>query len=183
MKRLSGLLQFLIGFVLGVSILVGGAAALAYMFLAQMNSAPPKPAFNEEKKEEKAVEKPAEKAPIAATSPSEPAKPEPVAATVSPSPEPEVKKSPEAAPSPKAEAKPAPKPETASNDEGYRARVTWQSGLSLRAEPTSQSTRVGGLDYNTPLRVVGKSDDGQWQKVQLADGREGWIKAGNVSRD
>jgi len=52
MKRLSGLLQFMLGFVMGVAILVGGATAVAYMLLSGMNSNPPKPVFTEEKKEE-----------------------------------------------------------------------------------------------------------------------------------
>lgn len=158
MKRLSGLLQFMVGFVLGVVILVGGATAVAYMLLSGMNSNPPKPVFTEEKKEETKEEKAAK-------------------------PQAEVKESPTAAPAPKASPKPSPeetKRETKS--EGYQARVTWQSGLSLRSEPTSESTRLGGLDYNTKVSVVGTSSDGQWHRVRLSDGREGWIKAGNISR-
>ena len=158
MKRLSGLLQFMVGFVMGVVILVGGATAVAYMLLSGMNSNPPKPVFTEEKKEETKEEKAAK-------------------------PQAEVKESPTAAPAPKASPKPSPeasKKETTS--EGYQARVTWQSGLSLRSEPTSESTRLGGLDYNTKVSVVGTSSDGQWHRVRLSDGREGWIKAGNISR-
>lgn len=158
MKRLSGLLQFMLGFVMGVAILVGGATAVAYMLLSGMNSNPPKPVFTEEKKEETKEEKAAK-------------------------PQAEVKESPTAAPAPKAAPKPSPeasKKETTS--EGYQARVTWQSGLSLRSEPTSESTRLGGLDYNTKVSVVGTSSDGQWHRVRLSDGREGWIKAGNISR-
>ena len=158
MKRLSGLLQFMVGFVMGVAILVGGATAVAYMLLSGMNSNPPKPVFTEEKKEETKEEKAAK-------------------------PQAEVKESPTAAPAPKASPKPSPeetKRETKS--EGYQARVTWQSGLSLRSEPTSESTRLGGLDYNTKVSVVGTSSDGQWHRVRLSDGREGWIKAGNISR-
>lgn len=158
MKRLSGLLQFMLGFVMGVAILVGGATAVAYMLLSGMNSNPPKPVFTEEKKEETKEEKAAK-------------------------PQAEVKESPTAAPAPKASPKPSPearKRETTS--EGYQARVTWQSGLSLRSEPTSESTRLGGLDYNTKVSVVGTSSDGQWQRIRLSDGREGWIKAGNISR-
>jgi outer membrane biosynthesis protein TonB len=170
MKRLSGLLQFMVGFVLGVVILVGGATAVAYMLLSGMNSNPPKPVFTEEKKEETKEEKTAVKpSPI----PNTPVQEQSQAA---------VKESP-SAPAPKAAPKPSPgatKKETTS--EGYQARVTWQSGLSLRAEPTSQSTRLGGLDYNTKVSVVGTSSDGQWQRVRLSDGREGWIKAGNISR-
>ncbi|GBE75762.1 hypothetical protein myaer87_29890 [Microcystis aeruginosa NIES-87] len=168
MKRLSGLLQFMVGFVLGVVILVGGATAVAYMLLSGMNSNPPKPVFTEEKKEETKEEKAAKPIP---TTP------------VQEQPQAEVKESPTAAPAPKAAPKPSPeasKKETTS--EGYQARVTWQSGLSLRSEPTSESTRLGGLDYNTKVSVVGTSSDGQWHRVRLSDGREGWIKAGNISR-
>jgi outer membrane biosynthesis protein TonB len=167
MKRLSGLLQFMLGFVMGVAILVGGATAVAYMFLSGLNSNPPKPVFTEEKKEETKEEKAAVK-PVATT----PVKEEPKA---------EVKESPKAAP--KASPKPSPEErKRESTSEGYQARVTWQSGLSLRAEPTSQSTRLGGLDYNTRVSVVGTSSDGQWQRVRLSDGREGWIKSGNISK-
>ncbi|TRV05149.1 MAG: SH3 domain-containing protein [Microcystis wesenbergii Mw_MB_S_20031200_S109] len=171
MKRLSGLLQFMVGFVLGVAILVGGATAVAYMLLSGMNSNPPKPVFTEEKKEETKEEKTAVKPSPTATTP------------VQEQPQAEVKESPTAAPAPKAAPKPSPeetKRETTS--EGYQARVTWQSGLSLRSQPTSQSTRLGGLDYNTKVSVVGTSSDGQWQRVRLSDGREGWIKAGNISK-
>lgn len=158
MKRLSGLLQFMLGFVMGVAILVGGATAVAYMLLSGMNSNPPKPVFTEEKKEETKEEKAAK-------------------------PQAEVKESPTAAPAPKASPKPSPEArKREATSEGYQARVTWQSGLSLRAEPTSQSTRLGGLDYNTKVSVVGTSSDGQWHRVRLSDGREGWIKAGNISR-
>jgi len=169
MKRLSGLFQFMVGFVMGVAILVGGATAVAYMLLSGMNSNPPKPVFTEEKKEETKQEKAAVKP--ATTNP------------VKEEPKTEVKKSPEAAPAPKASPKPSPEEEKKeSTSEGYQARVTWQSGLSLRSEPTSQSTRLGGLDYNTKVSVVGTSSDGQWQRVRLSDGREGWIKSGNISR-
>jgi uncharacterized protein YgiM (DUF1202 family) len=94
-----------------------------------------------------------------------------------------VKESPKAAPAPKASPKPSPEArKREATSEGYQARVTWQSGLSLRSEPTSESTRLGGLDYNTKVSVVGTSSDGQWQRIRLSDGREGWIKAGNISR-
>ncbi|MEG3438433.1 SH3 domain-containing protein [Pannus brasiliensis CCIBt3594] len=234
MKRLSGLLQFLVGFVLGVSILVGGAAAVAYMFFSRLNSEPPKPVFTEEKKTEEKTEaktetNPPAKSDLLATVPDkEPKAAESPAVTEAPSPKPvessaianaaepkpaespavasvaepkaaETKPAVTEAPSPKPKAvpsakpprpeprteAPAPKrsakPETA--DRGYKARVTWQSGLSLRSEPTSQSARLGGLDYNTSVRIVGTSGDGQWQRVRLSDGREGWIKAGNITKE
>lgn len=170
MKRLSSLLQFMVGFVLGVAILVGGATAVAYMLLSGMNSHPPKPVFTEEKKEETKQQKTA-------------VQPSPIPTTpIQEQPQAEVKESPN---TPAAKAAPKPSPETRKKETtsfGYQARVTWQSGLSLRSQPTSQSTRLGGLDYNTKVSVVETSSDGQWQRVRLSDGRQGWIKAGNISR-
>jgi hypothetical protein len=48
----------MVGFVLGVAILVGGATAVAYMLLSGMNSNPPKPVFTEEKKRKLRRKKP-----------------------------------------------------------------------------------------------------------------------------
>lgn len=65
----------------------------------------------------------------------------------------------------------------------YKARVTWQQGLSLRAEPNQNAERTGGLDYNQQIIVLEESADRNWQKVRLADGeQEGWVKAGNIER-
>jgi len=126
MKRLSGLLQFMLGFVMGVAILVGGATAVAYMLLSGMNSNPPKPVFTEEKKEETKEEKTA-------------VKPSPIPTTpVQEQPQAEVKESPTAAPAPKASPKPSPEArKREATSEGYQARVTWQSGLSLRSSTKS----------------------------------------------
>jgi hypothetical protein len=65
----------------------------------------------------------------------------------------------------------------------YKGRVTWSSGLSLRADPNSSANRVGGVDYNSELIILETSQDGQWQKVRVANGsQEGWIKAGNIKK-
>ena len=65
----------------------------------------------------------------------------------------------------------------------YRARVTWEQGLSLRTEPGASANRIGGLDYNQQIVVLEESPDKNWQRVRLADGdREGWIKAGNIEK-
>lgn len=53
MKRISNLVQFIIGFILGLAILAGGTAAVAYVFFAKMNANPPKPTFAEEKKKKR----------------------------------------------------------------------------------------------------------------------------------
>jgi Bacterial SH3 domain len=72
-KRVSNVIQFIIGFILGLAILAGGTAALAYVFFAKMNANPPKPMFAEEKKEETTTttQKPStpQSTPVAASSP------------------------------------------------------------------------------------------------------------------
>jgi hypothetical protein len=64
----------------------------------------------------------------------------------------------------------------------YKARVNWLQGLSLRAEPNVDAERIGGLDNNQRIVVIEESADKNWQKVRLADGAEGWIRAGNIER-
>lgn len=65
----------------------------------------------------------------------------------------------------------------------YAARVTWNEGLSLRAEPSLEAERIGSLDYNQKIVVLQQSQDEKWQKVRLDDGElEGWVKAGNTER-
>jgi hypothetical protein len=48
-KRLSSIIQFIIGFFLGIAILAGGTTAFAYVFFTKMSTNPPKPTFSEEK--------------------------------------------------------------------------------------------------------------------------------------
>ncbi len=80
--------------------------------------------------------------------------------------------------------KPAPKSKPSPLASGsYPARVTWNQGLSLRAEPNLEAERIGSLDYNQPVVVLEQSQDEKWQRVRLADSDlEGWVKAGNTER-
>jgi len=65
----------------------------------------------------------------------------------------------------------------------YPARVTWEQGLTIRAEPNLESERIGSLDYNQKIVVLEQSQDEKWQHVRLADSDlEGWVKAGNTER-
>jgi hypothetical protein len=48
MKQIIGLIQFILGFVIGVLILAGGTAGAGYYFLSRIGATPPKPTFNEE---------------------------------------------------------------------------------------------------------------------------------------
>lgn len=84
--------------------------------------------------------------------------------------------SPEAAP-PSPESSPSPSP-----TEGYAARVTQPIGLILRDQPSREAGRIGGIEFNQQLIVLEDSPDGEWQRVRLANGAEGWVRAGNTER-
>lgn len=63
----------------------------------------------------------------------------------------------------------------------YRARVTQPIGLVLRSGPGRNYRRLGGVEYNARLIVLGESQDGRWQQVRLGDnGPEGWVIDGNT---
>ena len=65
----------------------------------------------------------------------------------------------------------------------YPARVTWNQGLSLRAEPSLDAERIGSLDYNQKVIVLQQSKDEKWQQIRLDDSElQGWVKAGNTAR-
>lgn len=44
----SGVIQFILGFIIGVALLAGSSAAAAYLLFSGLASAPPKPVFSEE---------------------------------------------------------------------------------------------------------------------------------------
>ncbi|PSN12597.1 SH3 domain-containing protein [filamentous cyanobacterium CCP5] len=80
-------------------------------------------------------------------------------------------------PAPEAVPEPAPSPEP----EGYAAVVTQPIGLVIRAEPSTASQQLGGVDYNAQVQVLEDSDDGRWMLIRVsASGQEGWVKAGNT---
>lgn len=74
-----------------------------------------------------------------------------------------------------------PSPSLASGS--YPARVTWNQGLSLRAEPSLDAERIGSLDYNQKIVVLQQSKDEKWQQIRSDDSElQGWVKAGNTER-
>jgi hypothetical protein len=189
-QGISAALQFVLGFVLGIILLAGGAAAIGYLIFSRMASPPNKPIFAEELKE-KPIATENKTKPIASTSPQPEGKDKSTATPGDKSPQ--ASTQPAAQPSPSPSAQPdvtqnADKDKTANKDSAlpqgaYKGRVTWSSGLSLRAEPNTSASRVGGVDYNSELIILETSQDGQWQKVRVANGtQEGWIKAGNVKK-
>jgi hypothetical protein len=164
MKRFSGLLQFILGFFLGITILVGLTSALGYLMFSRLAATPSKPVFSEENKSKPKATTPDKKAPDkSATKPE--ASPSPKATTESP--------------------KPSPSPEAKEDlpQGAYKAKVTWSGGLSLRSNPSKDSERVSGVDYDDELIVLETSADGVWAKVRSANGgQEGWVKVGNFKK-
>lgn len=153
---LVNLAKFVLGVSLAIAILIGGSAIGTLYFMYTVASRPPKPTFTNER--------------VASTQSSPSATPSPVKPVSS------TQSSPQPTPTPDSSPEPL-EPGT------YRARVTWEQGLSLRAEPTFDAERTGGLEYNQQIVVLSESADKNWQKVRLADGeQEGWIKAGNIER-
>lgn len=154
MNRLSGVFQFLLGFFLGIFLLVGGTASLAYVVFSRMNANPEKPTFAEEKPPE-----------TTAKAESEPAtnngsNTQPVEEVV-------------ARESVIEEELP---------DGAYRAKVTWSTGLSVRSQPNLDAERIGGVEYNSEVIILQTSNDGDWQQVRLPNSQQGWVKAGNVEK-
>jgi hypothetical protein len=168
MKRFSGLLQFILGFFLGITILVGLTSALGYLMFSRLAATPSKPVFPEENKSKPKATTPDKKASEkSATKPE--ASPSPKVTTASPSPE--------VSPSPSPEAK-EDLPQGA-----YKAKVTWSGGLSLRSNPSKDSERVSGVDYDDELIVLETSADGAWARVRSPNGgQEGWVKVGNFKK-
>jgi uncharacterized protein YgiM (DUF1202 family) len=66
----------------------------------------------------------------------------------------------------------------------YGATVVWETGVSLRKEPTDGSEKTGGVGFKEKITVLKENADKSWVQVRSADGTaEGWLKAGNVERD
>jgi cytoskeletal protein RodZ len=154
---LVNLAKFVLGVSLAIAILIGGSAIGTLYFMYTVASRPPKPTFTNERVASKAQPSPS----------ATPSAAKPVAPTQS-------------SPQPTATQDSSPEPLEPGT---YRARVNWEQGLSLRAEPNFDAERTGGLEYNQQIVVLEESADKNWQKVRLADGeQEGWIKAGNIER-
>ncbi|BAW96083.1 hypothetical protein NIES970_10040 [[Synechococcus] sp. NIES-970] len=162
--NISNVFQFILGFLLGVFLLMVGSVGAAYYFFNRMAATPPKPVFSSE-----------------AIAPPEPAPtPEPEPQATEPDLAPII-----AEPEAIAEETPEEEEEAAAEDTelppgAYAATVTWSDGLSLRAEPSLESARIGGINFNTQVTVLGTNDDGSWQQIRLEDGTEAWVRAGNL---
>lgn len=152
---ISSFFQFILGFILGVLLLVAGSVGAAYYFFNRMASAPPKPVFSETLPQA---------TPTTAEPKATPEETETAAVEEEDVPEEEAEAEEEI---------PA---------GAYAATVTWSDGLSLRSEPSLEADRIGGVDYNEEVLVLEMSDDKVWEKIRLEDGTEAWVKAGNVKK-
>ncbi len=157
LKVIYHTIQFIMGVVLGVSLIAGVSVVAGYYYFIKMSSkVPQKPVYEEEKviaqgtKSEITTEKTTDASTIEAKLPLFPG-----------------------------EAEKAPEPEISEN--AYYARVTWPQGLSLRAGPSIDSARIGGVAYNARILILEDSSDQRWQRIQIPGNKqEGWVKAGNV---
>jgi hypothetical protein len=171
MNRLSNAFQFILGFFLGVLLLVAGTAAVGFVFFSRLASPPDKPTFTEEKINPNQVTQEKESTKSESVRSEQEKEKEPPTPTASPENKSEEKKQ-------------ESKQEKEKLPAGaYKAKVNWSTGLSLRSEPSKEAERVGGVDYNTELIILEKSSDGNWEKVRVTGtNQEGWIKAGNVEK-
>jgi len=184
--NLSGLAQFIFGFLIGVFILTGAGAATAYWFFTRMSDTPPQPNFAEEpsssetssKQKQSQKEKPSQSNNQQQQSAATQEKSSTQASSTT------------SKQSEKSQSKPS-QPESTSEptikerfgQQAYKAQVTWPEGLSLRNRPSLNSSRVGGVYYNDQLVILEKSSDGDWQKVYVPEtGEKAWVKAGNVEK-
>ncbi len=148
-----GLSKVVLGIALALMLLSMAGVATARYFMARLSVLPPKPLYGDEQ----AAVAPAAEATAAPTVPAEPPPPEAVPAT--------------------AATEPALAPGT------YKALVVQPIGLIMREGPGTEHAQVGGVDYNESLIVLEEPADQGWIKVRVvANGQEGWVKAGNTQK-
>ncbi|MFK0730196.1 MAG: SH3 domain-containing protein [Gloeotrichia echinulata GP01] len=156
----SGLLKFILGFLMAIAILIGGGVVVALYFINRTAIAPPKPVFvndNPPTKTNAPTQKPSQPTPTSTPKAS---------ATPTPTPSPTTTESPKSLP-----------------PGAYQGRVSWSEGLGLRAEPKQDAQRVGGVAFNQKIIILEESDDKAWQKIRVeGTNQEGWVKAGNTER-
>ncbi len=165
MRRISGLVQFLIGFILGVGIFFGGVSLAGYLVFNRFATKPEKPVFSEEQPKTETTE-----AKKTADSKEEPAatdkKDSPKAtATSSPAPTP----------------KPTPSPSPTLPPNAYEAKVIWSGSVNVRAEPSKSSNPVTSVRYQDEVVVL--ETEGEWSKIRVGQGGPtGWLRSGNLEK-
>lgn len=169
-RRLSATVQFILGFLLGVTLIAGLSASAIFLYYRKMSTLPEKPVFSDSPSAQELELNTTDSTTIPDESPQSSvsqneAKRAAEANTAATLEETEVVSEPELPPN------------------AYRAVVTWPQGLSLRAEPNNNAGRVGGIYVDDQIIILEDSADGQWQKVRVpGSNQEGWVKAGNTKR-
>ena len=161
LKAVSSMFQFILGFIVGVTLIASVAGGAAFYYFKRVSgSVPEKPVYTEETAQK-----------------SEPSESEETATAVA---QPEVAQPQEVAVT-EAIAKPEPKPELPEG--AYYATVTWPQGLSLRSDPNLNAARIGGISHDARIVILEESSDKKWQKVRIPwSQQEGWVKNGNTKR-
>ncbi|MFB2898093.1 SH3 domain-containing protein [Aerosakkonemataceae cyanobacterium BLCC-F50] len=153
----SGIVKFLIGFVIAIGLLAGAGVAGALYFITKLTAPPERPVFANERNANKVKPVAAKTEPSAASTPTTT----------------EVSNS---TPTSETSEKPL-------EPGAYRGRVTWSSGLSIRSNPRPDSERIGGVAYNEVVVVLTESEDKRWVKIRSENGsNEGWVRARNIKR-
>ena len=178
-RRLSATAQFILGFLLGITLIAGASATAIFLYYKQMSVFPKKPIFSQSEQEFAST---TTEPPVVTSEPLETTltqnEVEQFEDLTEPEVEPEVEQFEDLA---EPEVEPEVEPELPPN--AYRAVVTWPQGLSLRAEPSTNSGKVDGIGFDETIIILEDSADGQWQRVRVpSSNKEGWVKAGNVKR-
>lgn len=180
--NLSGLAQFILGFLIGVFILTGAGAATAYWFFNRMSDAPPQPNFSEESSSETTKATKQSQSNSQPSSSQQKASSAQTASTASNQSENTTSEESDDE-SEQSESESERTVQERFGEQAYQARVTWPNGLSLRDRPSANASRVGGVYYDDKLVIIEESSDGDWQKVYVPDsGEQAWVKAGNVEK-
>lgn len=147
-----GLSKLIFGVAIALALLSMAGVATARYFMARLAVLPPKPIFAGEQPEQMDSE----------------------------APPPEVD-TPPASPPPEASPEPQPEPDPEANPDAYNAVVIQPIGLVLREGPGTDFPQAGGIDYEEAIIVLEEPTDQPWIRVRvIANGQEGWVKAGNT---
>lgn len=162
LQRISATAQFILGFVIGISLIAGVTGSLVFAYYRQMSVLPKKPVFPE------SVESSPSEEEIDSATAIEPLESNiNLEEAVAEIPEPE----------------PEPEPQLELPPNSYYATVTWPQGLSLRAEPSIDADRIGGIEFESKIIILEASNDGKWQLVMLPwNQQQGWVKGGNTKK-
>jgi uncharacterized protein YgiM (DUF1202 family) len=151
-----GLTKLIVGMAIALILLSMAGVATARYFMGRLAVLPPKPLYGDEMPVAQAEPPPAEAETVAQVEP------------------------------PPAEAAPAVDPAPVNPElepNAYNAVVVQPIGLVMREGPGVEFPQVGGVDVNEAVVVLEEPADQSWVKVRVvANGQEGWVKAGNTRR-